>query len=86
MAFEIERFISIRPFLYHLTAAENLVHLRASRLMATPAELMKQTGRIDLLRAKRSQHEQILLGGKEIILRDQKPLREGNTTNRGLHF
>jgi hypothetical protein len=78
MAFELTKFINRRPFLYHLTALENLVHIRENRSITCASELMKSAGRTDLLRRKRGDHEGVQVGGKKILLRDQSPLHQGN--------
>jgi hypothetical protein len=78
MGFQIDEFINLRPFLYHLTAQENLVRLRACRAMVPAGELMKRAGQIDLLRVRRKGHEVIEVGGQRISLRDQKPLQSKN--------
>jgi uncharacterized protein DUF7002 len=78
MAFDIAEFVRLRPFLYHLTAARNLTHIRASRVISPAAELMKSAGRLDLMRQKRIGHVPIDVNGRPIVLRDQVPLHRGN--------
>jgi hypothetical protein len=78
VGFQIDKFITLRPFLYHLTAQENLARLRASRSIVSASELMKRAGRTDLLRVRRKGHEVIEVDGQRISLRDQKPLHSGN--------
>ena len=78
MSFSLEKFINARPFLYHLTASQNLAHIRQTRLLRPAAVLMKQAGRTELLRQRRPTHEPIQIGKWKIVLRDQSPLHRGN--------
>lgn len=76
--FDIDRFAKLRPYLYHLTAAGNLAHIRASRSIAPAVDWMRRAGRIDLLRQRRKDQVTLQVNGQRILLRDQKPLARGN--------
>jgi hypothetical protein len=78
MGFTIDEFVRARPFLYHLTAAANLTHIRENRVIMPAAVLMKSAGRTDLLCRRRRGHESIEVNKRVIVLRDQAPLHRGN--------
>jgi hypothetical protein len=75
---DVNRYSKIRAYLYHLTDRVNLDHIRESKLLFCAAELMKHSGRDDLLRKRRQNHERIEINGSGVSLRDQKPLLSGN--------
>ncbi len=84
---DLQRFVSARPYLYHLTHNANLPHLRELSLLIPAATLMERAGRLDLLRTPRRGPITIIVGGRQIILRDQKPLHKGNVKlPRGFSF
>ncbi len=76
----LERFRRSRPFLYHLTDRENLARIRRSNKLTPAAILMGDSGRKDLLRERRRNHEVIKIGEDIVRLRDQAPLHQGNVT------
>lgn len=75
---DIGRFAEVRPYLYHLTDRVNLSYIRESKVLFCAADLMKRSGRTDLLRTRRQGHERIRVDGSTLSLRDQKPLLSGN--------
>lgn len=74
----LEHFVKTRPFLYHLTADSNLQLIRDSRTLSSAAEIIGRARRSDLLRARRRQHERVVVKNAEVVLRDQAPLHRGN--------
>jgi hypothetical protein len=78
MPFNLESFLTIRPFAYHLTSDENLSHLRKTRRLRPAADLIEQAERYDLARERRTERTRIALDGEEIWLQSQRPLHEGN--------
>jgi hypothetical protein len=83
MPFTISEFAASRPYLYHLTARENLPWLLATRRLDTAAQLLEAAGATHHLRQKRREHLPLLLGEHALLLRDQAPLHEGNIEFRG---
>lgn len=78
MAFLLEQFNDARPFLYHLTDSKNLVHMRETGFLKPAAALLRQAGRAELLRTRRSIYVAIHGNNRCIVLRDQTPLHRGN--------
>jgi hypothetical protein len=78
MPFLFDDLANRKPYLYHLTSAQNLERIRDTRTLESAAELMRRAGRLDLLRFRRRQSVQIFVDGKAIMLRDQAPLHQGH--------
>jgi len=74
MAFTLDQYSALRPFLYHVTARENLVPLRRNRRVDTASALLRGAGREDLLRTRRPGPITVTMGGDSIVLKDQRPL------------
>jgi hypothetical protein len=82
-----QRYASARPYLYHLTHQVNLAHLRELGRLVPAAILMERAGRAELIQTRRKAHERVIVHGREIVLRDQRPLHKGNAKlSRGLTF
>jgi len=76
---DIERFIAIRPYLYHLTDPRNVPliiqdkRLISTKSLAIDSELDdKKT--VEFLRNKRSGHQTLQRHGVEVYIRDQDPI------------
>lgn len=80
MAFTLAQYAALRPFLYHVTARENLTRLRRSQRLETASAILRAAGRKDLLRVRRPSPVTITLGGESVVLKDQRPLVEANLT------
>src|SRR5687768_12656928 len=78
MPFSFARYAAIRPYLYHLTARENLDSLRACRRLESATTLLTRAGREGEVRTKRRAMTAVVLDGRRVLLRDQSPLHEGN--------
>ncbi len=74
----VERFISLRPYAFHVTASPNLHRIRRTGRLESAALLCARAGRKDLLLAKRATSEEIRVGRERIVIRDQRPLNEKN--------
>jgi hypothetical protein len=75
---DVRRFCSLRPFLFHLTAASNLPRIRARRELLPAESLLLSAGRQALLSVRRPDHIVISVGGAHVHLRDQRPLHPGS--------
>jgi hypothetical protein len=73
---DVERFTQIRPYLYHVTARENLAAIARARRLHTAAELMQRAGRTDLLRWQRRQPIQLVIDDDRAVLTGQAALIE----------
>lgn len=73
-----DRLIQYRPWLYHLTSRENLVAIRAEARLESAARLLEAAGQEGEIRERRQQHLAIEVRGKSRLLRDQRPLHQGN--------
>lgn len=78
MPFTLDALARLRPFLFHLTARENLPRIRRLGRIDSAARLAKLAGREDVLTARRRNHEPIIVDGETVLLRDQAPLHAGN--------
>lgn len=78
MTFDIERFVRLRPRLYHLTASMNVPRILKTRRLETARALMESAGDLSYLRSKRPDHVVLNVGGERLHVRDQRPLHEGN--------
>jgi hypothetical protein len=72
----VQRYVNVRPYLYHLTDRSNLGRIRETPTLVPAAILMVRAGRTDLLRIRRRGHVQLETTG--ILIRDQAALHRGN--------
>lgn len=79
MAFLIDNFVRVRPYLYHLTARDNLPRIIRTGRLESAARILQAAGRPHLVRLKRPLHEIVHIAGESIHVRDQSPLHTGNT-------
>jgi len=79
----IEEYVTLRPYLYHLTAAVNVEQILHSRILVPAATLLQRAGRNVLLRVRREGPEPLMLDGRTIQLCDQAPLNKGNVELNG---
>lgn len=68
----------LRPFLYHLTARDNLPRIARMRILESASVLAALTGRVDLLEQRRRDHVIATLAGETIVLRDQSRLHRNH--------
>jgi hypothetical protein len=78
MSFSEDDYARVRPFLYHLTAQENVSRLRQLRELQSAATLLRLADRAQSVTHPRPEHLPIEVRGERVILRDQAPLHEGN--------
>ena len=78
MAFTLDQYASLRPFLYHVTARQNLARLRGTRRLESASAILRAAGREDLLRTRRPDPITITVGGDDFVLKDQRPLVAAN--------
>ena len=83
MALDLAAFARIRPYAYHLTSTANLPSILEARRIDCAATLILKDGRNELLRRRRSKHELLRVDGRNIWLRDQAPLHQGNLVLSG---
>ena len=76
---DIEAFISLRPFLFHTTAASNLERLRVIRRVESTRRLFGQADRRNDVRLheRRKNNYTLRLKDHEVVIRDQRPLIPG---------
>ena len=73
----IEKFIRINPFLYHLTDRRNLPHIIESRRLMSTSELVNSSdleNKEDFIRVRRPSHAELSYNGRTLYIRDQKPI------------
>src|SRR6185295_18424853 len=78
MPLTLSEFAGTRPFLYHLTARQNLPGILATRQLQSAAQILRAAGRYDWLRQKRAEGMLVRDGARAVHLRDQAPLHRGN--------
>ena len=78
MPFTVSEYAALRPFLYHVTARENVPRLRWTRRLVPAAELLRAAGRLDLVRTRRDGPVRLTIDGEPVVLKDQVPLVENN--------
>lgn len=74
MPLNIARLLELRPYLYHLTASQNLDLIRRSCRLACTAELLTRAGRADEIATHRPRQRVVTVDGLAVVVRDQKPL------------
>lgn len=83
MPFTIEQFASVRPYVYHLTARQNLYRLRRTARLESATRLLTAAGNEGMLSQKRRQTVEVAVNGETIFVRDQAPLHAGNIRFEG---
>ena len=79
MPFTLDRYSEVRPFLYHLTARENVDHIRLLRQIQSAAALLGGVpANRDHLRTRRNERMPLSIDEEAVFLRDQAPLFERN--------
>lgn len=78
MPFSLDDFARTRPFVYHLTARENLEGIRSTRRLNSANASLVAAGATDRLRQRRPRHLPLRVDGHVVLLRDQRPLHGGS--------
>jgi hypothetical protein len=76
---KIEALIKLRPFVFHTTASANLEGIRLTRTIDSTRRILALAGRVEdpLLRERRRESVAVAIDGREVSIRDQKPLHVG---------
>lgn len=72
-----QKFISLRPYLYHLTDERNIENIIRSRSLLSTQRIVESSNiedKANFLRNKRQDHEVVSLDGLEYRIRDQRPI------------
>lgn len=77
MTFFLSSFLRFRPYLYHLTASENLPSIASSLQILCANAIFAEAGLAKQIPAKREAHTSIACKLGTVLIRDQKPLIEG---------
>src|SRR5262245_33659079 len=77
MPFSLFQFAARSPFLFHLTDPRNLSRIQRDRRMLAAEALCRQANRAEILRSRRTGHEEISINGESVFIRDQAPLYKG---------
>jgi hypothetical protein len=87
MAFDLEEFVRLRPFVYHLTHTANVTGIKNRRRLLSASAIMGLAGSPTLIRQHRRGERIVAIDGEEIHIRDQDPLKPGNMRlDRGWQF
>lgn len=78
MTVDLDRFVGLRPYLYHVTARENRAAIARERRLEPAASLMRRAARPDLLRWRRPAAVELRIDDTPVVLTDQRPLIEAN--------
>jgi hypothetical protein len=72
----IDEFTLKRPFLFHLTALNNLDNIKRSKTLFSTKTIFQMAGRKDraFLRTRRAEHDHIEVNGDSYHIRDQAPI------------
>ena len=77
MAFTIEKFTSLRPYLYHLTYGANLNRIRRESALVSAATLLRAANDPHRNRERRKGAMRVRVDGDTVVIRDQDPLHKG---------
>jgi hypothetical protein len=80
---QLEEFESSRPFLYHLTATQNISPIARLGEIWSSSSLMLNAGATNLLRERRTNHRPLNCVFGSVHIRDQAPLHSGNIQLEG---
>lgn len=78
LGFDLKSLIKLRPFLYHLTAADNVPLLRRTRHLVSTARLLAESNRSELTRIPRRGPLQVPRDDGVVEICDQDPLVKAN--------
>jgi hypothetical protein len=78
MGFVVDRFVALRPFVFHVTRAANLAGLATTGKLYPAADLIRRSGQTHLLRRRRRGPEPVVADGQTFVLQDQAPLIAAN--------
>lgn len=78
MPLHTDAFIGLRPYLYHLTASDNIRWIRQTRILESAASMFAQAGCLEQVRSRRRESYTVDINGRAIRIRDQAPLHARN--------
>ena len=78
MPFSLSDYALLRPYLYHLTARDNLASIRKDLKLKSADTLLRAANLKAKVRVRRKVAETITVDGRQIMLRDQRPLSENS--------
>ena len=78
MPFQLDEFVRLRPFAYHVTHRENVRLLKASGTLRTAASIIQEAGAVHLLGLRRENETVVQLPEGPVVLKDQRPLIAAN--------
>jgi hypothetical protein len=77
MAFDHDQFLPIRPYLYHLTAMENLKSIVRTKKLRCANILLEEAGLQHHAALRREAHMSVPTNEGVVLIRDQRPLVNG---------
>ena len=78
MPFQLDEFLRLRPFAYHVTHRQNVALLRASSRLRTAASVIREAGALHLLALRRERDVPVHIADGAVVLKDQRPLIAAN--------
>ena len=78
MPFTLQKFQSLRPYLFHLTDQRNVERIRRTGQLVSATRLLGAAKRHAVISAKRPESMPVTVDGEEVWIRDQRPLHAGN--------
>ncbi|MFK8015712.1 MAG: hypothetical protein AB8G17_09760 [Gammaproteobacteria bacterium] len=78
MPFTIDRFLKLRPFVYHTTSARSFITIQNDGLLKSATKMLEGTKFENVLEERRSDSIEFEIDGKTVILRDNRPLLPGS--------
>lgn len=83
----LDQLLTLQPYLYHLTAAENARSILARGEILSARAILAAAGHVELLRDRRTKDTVIKVAEASFRLRDQRPLQLGSIQlERGTSF
>ncbi len=83
MGFELERLLTLRPWLYHLTSSTNVRLLRSSRRLVSAAQIFREAGRVEEVHLIRRGPRHVLWQDATVTVCDQDAFRPGHIRLQG---
>lgn len=78
MPFTLQKFQSLRPYLFHLTDQRNIDRIRRTGQLVSATRLLRAAKEHAVISAKRPECMPVTVDGDEVWIRDQRPLHAGN--------
>ncbi len=78
MPFTLQKFQSLRPYLFHLTDQRNVERIRRTGRLFSATHLLRKAKEHSVISARRPECIAVTVDGDEVWIRDQRPLHAGN--------